>query len=349
MPMLPVSAPQAREPKPVVWETVACPLCEADDAELVLTVAGGPGPEDYRLVRCRACGLGYLNPRPDAESIGHFYPEDYEWYLPPERKQAGRWGRARNYLNRLVLAHGYGYPAPRPRWYEKALATVLGSWFGWGRGSLTTLPYWGEGKMLDYGCGAGWYAHRMKEQGWQVTGMDFSAHAARSVSEHYGIPVLVGTLPHPAVGPESYDLITLGASLEHVPDPHLVLGAAVRALRPGGSVVISVPNLASWGFRHFGTDWYGLQLPLHLLHFTPATLRRLVKAHGLEVCAERMLFRASWMRRSFALARRKNRGFRPRDLLTRLGRLRVIPSLLTRLSVWAGQGDCLMIHARRPV
>jgi SAM-dependent methyltransferase len=213
---------------------------------------------------------------------------------------------------------------------------------------MLALPFVGQGRLLDFGCGSGWYAHRMRERGWTVSGMDFSAHAARRVTEHFAIPVLVGSLPHPQVAPESFDVITMGCVLEHVHRPHTVVAAAAQALRPGGLLVVAVPNLASWGFRVFGRAWWPLELPRHLLHFTPRTLRRLVESHGLEVTELRMLGRGSWMRRSLAAAAPLPWPTFRQRLLVKLGRWRVIASLLTRGTVWTGQSDDILVIARRP-
>jgi SAM-dependent methyltransferase len=292
--------------------------------------------------------MGYLNPRPNEDIIGQYYQNDYECYQYPPRRRAGWWRRIRGYIDRLVLAHCYNYPHPQLHWHQKILAAGLGSGLGWGRQSLTTLPFQGRGDMLDFGCGSGWYAQRMREQGWCVTGMDFSPHAARQAAERYHLRVLVGSLPHPAVGPESFDLITMGCVLEHVHWPHQVIAAAARALRPGGALVIAVPNLASLGFRYFGPDWWPLELPRHLLHFSPATLRRLVTMHGLEIDEERTVARKSWMRRSFAIARCRPGGGKFRRLLTNMGRVRLVPSLLTHWTVWSNRADCLLLRARRP-
>src|SRR5262249_25364137 len=189
---------------------------------------------------------------------------------------------------------------------------------------------------------------RMRERGWNVTGLDFSAHAAREVTRKYGIPVLVGTLPHPEVKPASFDVITMGAVLEHVHHPHEVIRAAAEALRPDGKLVIAVPNLDSWGFAFFGQDWWGLELPRHLLHFAPATLRKLVEGHGLEVTDVQLVERGGWIRRSMAMVRRRPGAPRWRRIVSRLGCLRVVPSLLTRWTVWRGRQDCLVMIARKP-
>jgi SAM-dependent methyltransferase len=297
----------------VTWETVACPLCAASDEEVLLTEPVDDGEAVYRLVRCRGCGMGYLNPRPDEDSIGQFYPEEYEPYQAPQRHRVGRW-------RQLV---------------------------GPGGNSLTAVPLHGQGRLLDFGCGSGWYAQRMKERGWHVTGMDFSAHAARQVEQRYGIRVHVGTLPHPDVAVESFDMVTMGAVLEHVHDPHCVIAAARRALRPGGRLLVSVPNLAGWGFRYFGRDWFGLELPRHLLHFTPDTLRRLVEGHGLEVRELGTQVRGGWLRRSLARAHQRGSAVSRRPL-ARLGRLRVVSSLLAHWTGRTGQADAIRLIAERP-
>src|SRR5581483_6642832 len=250
----------------------------------------------YRVGRCKQCGLGYLNPRPDRDSIGHYYPENYEEYHGRSEYRPGCWGRLRRYLERLVMARHYGCPPPLRHGYERLLAEVAAPWLRPARDALTGLRYHGRGRLLEFGCGWGWYAHRMRERGWHVTGLDVSAHAAEMARRTFDLPVLVGSLPHPDVKPETFDVITMGAVLEHVHDPHAVVGAAAQALAPGGLLVVVVPNVDSWGFRFFGQDWWPLELPRHLLHFTPGTLRRLVESNGLRVQELTMVDRGGWMR-----------------------------------------------------
>jgi 2-polyprenyl-3-methyl-5-hydroxy-6-metoxy-1,4-benzoquinol methylase len=334
-------------PDTIVWEEIRCPLCNAADEELFLQAPAEPRNTLYRLVRCRCCQMVYMNPRPDARSISQFYPDDYEAYRAPRPKGTGWWSRARSYLEQLIRSRSYGYPPALQTWRERLLAWLATPWFGPDHNSQTTLPFVGQGRLLDYGCGAGHFLARMRQRGWTVHGMDFSVRAAEQAARWHNLQVVVGTLPHPAIRPASYDLITIGAVLEHVHCPHQVIAAAGEALRPGGLLVVAVPNLDSWGFRHFGEDWWGLELPRHLLHFTPDTLRRLLEEHGLQVQELRMQARASWMRRSFDRAGRAERPL-PRRLLSKLGKLRLVPSLLTRYSAWTRQTDSMVAIASRP-
>src|SRR5262249_19696950 len=142
-------------------------------------------------------------------------------------------------------------------------------------------------------------------------------------------------------------LVTMGASLEHVHDPRAVVGAAARALRPGGWLVVSVPNYASWQRRTFGPDWWGLELPLHLLHFTPRTLARLAEAEGLTVLEVSLLSRPSWLRRSLRDYRQRAGLGLSRRLLAGIASWTPLTRALSRGAVRRGQGDCLKLIACR--
>jgi SAM-dependent methyltransferase len=332
----------------VVWEEVACPLCGADDKEEVLVVPGEAPGDVYRLVRCRACGMAYLSPRPDRASIIQFYSDEYHPYQPPPRETSGGHGPWRHWLQRLVNARAFGDPPPLTRWSHRALAALATPWLRADRDSLTALPFHGHGRLLDFGCGSGWYARRMCDRGWDVTAMDFNPRTAEQVAKRYGLRTLAGTLPHPHVKAGSFDMVVMGSSLEHVHCPHQVIGAAKLALRPGGRLVVVVPNLGAAAFGWFGVDWWPLDLPRHLLHFSPPALRRLMAMHGLEVVELRTLAHAKWMRLS--LANRRHRLWRPtgRRWLARLSKVRLVASLLNRYTGWAGQADALRVIACRP-
>src|SRR5262249_35997034 len=238
--MLAAPAPSAPT---IFWQDVPCPLCGGEKALRFVAATdplGEPGTL-FQVVRCQACGLCYTNPRPDPASIGFFYPADYG---PHHRKQA----------RRLTL------PFLSRRESDRR-----------------TLPWHGEGRLLDYGCGRGAFLDRMARRGWQVLGIDFSETAVASVRENYNLPPLLGTLPHPALGPSSLDVVTMWHVLEHLPDPLHTLRHAREVLAPAGKLCVEVPALDSWAYRVFGPDWFGLELPRHLTHFTSDTLRAMLE------------------------------------------------------------------------
>jgi SAM-dependent methyltransferase len=288
------------------WETVACPLC-GDGRDREFLRANGDDGVEYRLAECPTCGMVFTNPRPDESSIGHFYPEDYSPYQLPTRQRL----------------------RPRRRHRERLLSD--------------RIPVQQDGVWLDYGCGSGWFASQMRDRGWKALGMDFSAHAAAAARKNFGLDVVHGVLPHPAIAAGSIDVVTLRAVLEHVHDPRHLLDSVHAVLRPVGWLYASVPNLASWGFRAFGTAWFPLDPPRHLLHFTDGTLRRIVEDCGFEVQAMTTLGHTKWMGYSVDRALRS----RPKWWV-KACRVHLVRSALTRWTRWTCQGDDLAILARKP-
>ncbi|MEX0718609.1 MAG: class I SAM-dependent methyltransferase [Planctomycetaceae bacterium] len=312
---------RAAEPQ-VELERADCPLCGRDDARPVISAPDrttGIGGE-FHVVRCRACGAQYTNPRPTPETIGLFYPRGYSPWNENEERRPAR-ARFMKSLERAVLETWLGYPRTAPREpLPRPLAARLGLLLiRRSRQRQSWIPWRAPGRLLDFGCGGGSFLMRMREFGWDVRGMDVSAECARAVTERTGIPVDVGTLPHPDVRPESFDAITLWNALEHVHSPRATLRAVREALSPGGLVVVGVPNIDSWTFREFGTDWHPLELPRHLTHFTPETLSRMLEAEGFRLLSLEHVSRPGFLRHSVELVQNAGRNA-PQLLRLRKGR-----------------------------
>lgn len=174
-----------------------------------------------------------------------------------------------------------------------------------------TLQPFGQARLLDFGCGGGNFMRRMAALGWNVTGLDLSDAAAGHVRES-GLHAYSGTLPHPRWDNACFEAITMWQSLEHVHQPLEVLRAAHRLLTDSGRLLVAVPNFAGLGAKWFGANWYGLDVPRHLTHFTPQTLSMMLKQAGFAPLDVRQERHNSWLRHSAA---RVGGGF----LGTRLG------------------------------
>lgn len=93
--------------------------------------------------------------------------------------------------------------------------------------------------------------------------------------------IIVGGLED-APWPNGYfDVVTLNMSLEHMHDPFGALCHVSRLLAPHGVTIIVVPNFSGIEFRLYKEKAYGLQVPQHLYHFTPATLKIMAAKAGL--------------------------------------------------------------------
>ncbi len=238
-----------------------CALCGSErrrvvHAEVRDVQHGLPGR--FTIVRCAACSLVYLCPRPTPDAIGRYYPAEYGPFqgdeaLPTVDATGG--SRIITFLRQ---------------------ATRLPYRLRYGPEDITMRPF-GNGRMLDVGCGAGVYLAAMHKLGWDARGVDMSAAAVRAACARVGRGrAWVGTLDALDPALQDLDLITMNHCLEHVPDPRATLLAAHDHLRPDGLIKIIVPDISGLEARLLGRSWLGLDPPRHLYNFSRRTLSHLL-------------------------------------------------------------------------
>lgn len=135
-------------------------------------------------------------------------------------------------------------------------------------------------KVLDVGCGRAVLLQAMAARGAECHGLEREGFDIGGVSDT--VTVHLGRVDSLPFGSGSFDLIILWHVLEHLEQPGEVLVQLARLLSPGGLMVVAVPNIDSLQARLFGADWFHLDLPRHLWHFSPQTLARLWLEAGLE-------------------------------------------------------------------
>lgn len=301
------------------WEETSCLHCGGKHSHVVLEAADNEeaNPDTrFAIVQCEECGLRYTNPRPTAESMGRFYPDDYTPHRQPSIGDG--------HLN----------------WIERLSARVFG------RPCIERhrLDWHGQGRLLDFGCGGGDFLLRMHDQGWKVTALDFSEKVIGKLRQEFGLNGRVGTLPNADLANESFDVVTMWASLEHVHEPLAVLKDVRRILAPGGRLYIQVPNIDSWDVRLFGKHSHLLELPRHLVHFNSRTLRKMLVAAGFEARTVRTQSHPSWIKRTLRIAKH-NRAI---GLLPRLIGVNPFHRWWSTLAYWTGGGDGLFALAEKP-
>jgi SAM-dependent methyltransferase len=247
-------------PASVHLEAAGCPLC--GDAPAIPVLEGSDLlhdlPGTFTVACCASCGLLRTNPRPTPQTIGFYYPSDYGPYLGTVVADGSSGGG----LKARLIAFG------KRLFDTKAHA----------------IPPRSPGRMLELGCASGSYLHAMAGRGWQVEGIEFSPEAASSARK-LGYQVDTGAVETIDKGAAQFDLITGWMVLEHLHQPLAVLQKLRQWVKPGGALAISVPNAGSLERKLFGPHWYALQLPTHLYHYDPASIRRLMAAAGWRVTA----------------------------------------------------------------
>ena len=125
-----------------------------------------------------------------------------------------------------------------------------------------------------------------------MLGLDLSPEAAAIAARENGVQVVTATLAGACFPDASFGVVTMFHVLEHVLDPCAVLTEVHRVLRPGGRVVLQVPNIDSWQSRLFGPKWWGLHGPVTSLTSRLRRCRRSSaragsswNASGISICA----------------------------------------------------------------
>lgn len=136
-----------------------------------------------------------------------------------------------------------------------------------------------QGNLLDIGAGTGDFLVKAKQKGWEVHGTEPNEKARRMAAEK-GIGLHSST-PHP--GTQQYDVIALWHVLEHIPDTVAQLTELKRLLKPGGTLLIAVPNFRSYDATHYGAYWAAYDVPRHLWHFSKTSVTKLCAEHDMEV------------------------------------------------------------------
>ena len=134
------------------------------------------------------------------------------------------------------------------------------------------------GRVLEVGCGSGLLLQRLQDLGWWAEGQDVDPSAGSFSGD--GIVVHIGELNTLDLPSGSYDAIVMNHVIEHVHTPVELLRECYRLVKPGGILVITTPNIQSYGHRIFRDAWSGLDPPRHLHIFSIKSLTSLVGSAG---------------------------------------------------------------------
>ena len=197
---------------------------------------------EYALVRCQACSLAWLRNAPGPQDMHRHYTAAYD---------------------QLIAAAGENSPH---RWRDRNAALA---------------PYKRSGALLDLGCSSGAFLQSLGGKDWKLFGVEMSAESANQAKARTGATVFTGDILDADFAPNSFDVITCFDVFEHLYQPRSVITKVAEWLRPGGIFYVLVPNIDSAEARVFGTYWHGLELPRHLFHYSPASLRHLAESVGL--------------------------------------------------------------------
>jgi SAM-dependent methyltransferase len=243
--LISMSVPEQKDESVASNSPDRCPVCgQGNPQEWLRAPDRFHGrQENYTLLRCPGCSLVWLSQPPAPSEMHRHYTEAYD---------------------RLISASGRNAPH---RWRER---------------KKTLAQYKQSGALLDLGCSSGSFLQSLPSGSWELSGIEMSAESARNAEASSGAKVFVGEVLEASFAPESFDVITCFDVLEHLYEPRKVMARVAEWLKPGGVFYVLVPNIDSAEARVFGSYWHGLELPRHLFHYSPASLKLLAESAGLE-------------------------------------------------------------------
>ena len=236
-----------------VFERVHCNLCGADDTAPVTELDG------FHIVRCRQCGLIYVNPRYREQLLQQIYTATYYDH-----------DGIKNGLELFGYDNYLGDEENIKITFAKRLRTIE--------------RYASKGRLLDVGCATGFFLDLARRQGWEVLGSEVSDFCARWARERFDLDVRLGILQDLAFDSQSFDVITMWDVIEHVPDPSAELREVHRILRDGGLLSLITPDVGSLVARLLGSRWEEFRrVREHIYFFSRRTMTQTLRKAGFHV------------------------------------------------------------------
>jgi 2-polyprenyl-3-methyl-5-hydroxy-6-metoxy-1,4-benzoquinol methylase len=239
-------------------DLVVCPACHCKDFDFSFRDYGYD-KKKYDIVSCKSCKFKFLNPQPTPQELEVIYAQYYG-----ESTVTSKTSQAADHLGfrKSVFLNLIKYLKP---------CKVEGA------------------SLLDVGCGNGDFIYEARKSGWITKGIEISSTAVNFAKTIRNLDVVKGSLETLPFDSETFNVVTILDVLEHVPHPLTTLREINRVLKPGGLLVIRVPNtpfqlvkakIQKW---KRGQNFTTMAAPFHLNHFDESSLRDLVEHSGFEI------------------------------------------------------------------
>ncbi|AEH06049.1 class I SAM-dependent methyltransferase [Methanothermococcus okinawensis] len=226
-------------------DRINCPLCNNKNYKTILKK--DDLSKYYHLVKCKDCGLVFINPLPTEEDLNRYYNIEY---AVPEYQKIKLIKKANKILS---LLSKYGLSS--------------------------------DAKILEIGASHGFFLNEAKKQGFVPYGVELSEKACNNAKKYFGINIEnVDFLQSSFINKKEYfDVVVLLDVLEHLTNQNEILNGINTVLKRKGILVLTLPNIDSWEFKICGKYWEWLSPPAHLFYYSPDSIEKMLKKHGFDM------------------------------------------------------------------
>lgn len=229
-----------------------CPVCQGQHFNIFKVCQDySATQESFTIVSCQHCNFKFTNPRPTPDAISKYY--DSNNYISHSNQNNSLINIVYKNIRKITV---------------RQKANLI-------------KEFSASGQLLDYGCGTGEFLHACKQQGWKIQGIE-PADIARSQAQKLTGSSIYGSV-FDTNFPDRFDMITLWHVLEHIPSLDATLKKLEQLLNPSGTILIALPNINSYDANYYDKYWAGYDVPRHLYHFEPDSIKQLLKIHHLKI------------------------------------------------------------------
>lgn len=250
-----------------------CPVCKSSDVNFFCfgyDILYRMTSDTFSVLKCKRCHALFINPFPSQEQSRKFYPQNYYSYETSDQPKGFF-----ESLKKKIIDY-YTNPKAKFNLFDKILVMIF-------KNKFSGVPLYKKerGRFLDIGCGSGVNLRIVKEYGWEPYGIELDEKAVE-FAKNDGLNVECSSLEQ-AKFSVKFDSIRIWHVFEHLNNPDKAMEKIAGLLADDGEILMAVPNSNSWTRKIFKKYWYGLDVPRHVVNYSPKTLNYILEKNNLKI------------------------------------------------------------------
>lgn len=230
--------------KKVALRYNSCPICEYEYLSYLFEARDYVTEDEFLIYKCSRCDISFTKPELPEEQLKKYYGEFY-------------YGNRKSFSERLM---------------NNARIKKIFKLYGGAKNQT----------VLDIGCGNGSFLSLLQNYGWIISGTEMSPKN-HFINKGLSSKIYLQDFLDCRFYDNKFDLVTMWHSLEHVKYPRHYISEAKRILKYGGFLIIEIPNFQSWQARLTKSNWFHLDVPRHISHYSPKSIATFLNSSGFFV------------------------------------------------------------------